>query len=190
MFKIENSIAVTEPVNLADTKAHCRIEISDDDALITALIVSAREFAEKYTQKLFVDHEYQITYDAGEFALVQCLSVANSIGTVSKLDFTDEDVVVTDIVATHPTLFKTVDRRLIVESDLIALLGTEADYEAWTLIYQLSPVLITDSIRQAIYMTVCHWYENRESVMDLQSGLQVIPQGVIAILNSLKKYSV
>ena len=36
-------------LSLADAKAHLRVEVSDDDALITALINAAREKIEKYT---------------------------------------------------------------------------------------------------------------------------------------------
>lgn len=43
------SIAGAEPLSLADAKAAMKVAFSDDDALITKLIVSAREWLENYT---------------------------------------------------------------------------------------------------------------------------------------------
>ena len=36
----------TEPLSIVDAKSHCRVEIDEDDALISQYITSARQFAE------------------------------------------------------------------------------------------------------------------------------------------------
>lgn len=41
--------ATSEPVSLSDAKAFCRVDIPDDDALITSLITAARRYVEKQT---------------------------------------------------------------------------------------------------------------------------------------------
>ncbi|BFR49449.1 phage head-tail connector protein [Nitratidesulfovibrio sp. HK-II] len=50
-----------EPVTLGEAKAHCRVEVSEDDALLTALIVAVREQGETLTGRVFVDSSWRIT---------------------------------------------------------------------------------------------------------------------------------
>lgn len=50
-----------EPLTLADAKAHLRVDVTDDDALITALITAAREQAEHRTGRALVTQQWQIT---------------------------------------------------------------------------------------------------------------------------------
>lgn len=43
-----------EPVTLAEAKAHLRVGLTDDDATITGLIVSAREYVETFTHRALI----------------------------------------------------------------------------------------------------------------------------------------
>lgn len=43
--------AVSEPLSLADAKEHLKVDISDDDDLITAQIVAARKWIEQYCNR-------------------------------------------------------------------------------------------------------------------------------------------
>lgn len=46
---VQRASVVTEPVSLSEMKEYAKIENSNDDGLVTALIISAREICEKYT---------------------------------------------------------------------------------------------------------------------------------------------
>lgn len=52
-----------EPVILAQAKQQCRVDIEDDDAYITGLIVAARQYAEKYTKRAFFNQTWRLSLD-------------------------------------------------------------------------------------------------------------------------------
>lgn len=52
-----------EPVVLSDAKAHMRVEITDDDALITALLLAAREHVEAVTGRKLITQKWRLYLD-------------------------------------------------------------------------------------------------------------------------------
>ena len=52
-----------EPVTLAEAKLHCKVDVADDDALITALIVAARQQAEHRTGRALVTQQWEYTLE-------------------------------------------------------------------------------------------------------------------------------
>lgn len=55
--------ATSEPITLAEAKAYCRVDISDDDTLITSLIGSARRYIEKETGLALMTQTWTAVYD-------------------------------------------------------------------------------------------------------------------------------
>ena len=53
-----------EPITLSDAKQHLRMEVSDDDALITLLIAAARQYAEQLTRTSFITQQWSLVLDA------------------------------------------------------------------------------------------------------------------------------
>jgi len=53
-----------EPVTLAEAKLHLRIDNTDDDDLISALITTARRWAEDYCDRTFVVSQYTMSLDS------------------------------------------------------------------------------------------------------------------------------
>lgn len=51
------------PVTLAQAKAHARVEVNDDDALIQSLIATATEYAETYTQRALITQQWEMQLD-------------------------------------------------------------------------------------------------------------------------------
>ena len=52
-----------EPLALADAKLHLKVDFTDDDTLISALITAAREYAETFTGKSFITRSYELYLD-------------------------------------------------------------------------------------------------------------------------------
>ncbi|CAB4121503.1 Phage conserved hypothetical protein [uncultured Caudovirales phage] len=53
----------SEPITLSDAKTHLRVDITEDDALISALIVSAREQAEQICRRALISQQWLVTLD-------------------------------------------------------------------------------------------------------------------------------
>ena len=54
----------TYPVTLAEAKLHCRVDASDEDALLTALITAATEMAEQKTGRALMTQTWTLVQDA------------------------------------------------------------------------------------------------------------------------------
>jgi uncharacterized phiE125 gp8 family phage protein len=54
----------TEPLTLAEAKLHLRVDINDENDLITALIVAAREYVETFTHRALITQTWDWTCDA------------------------------------------------------------------------------------------------------------------------------
>lgn len=52
-----------EPVSTTEAKAHLRVDITDDDTYIGALITAARQEAEAYLRRALVTQKWQMTLD-------------------------------------------------------------------------------------------------------------------------------
>jgi hypothetical protein len=62
-IKLRTAPAAT-PIALADAKQHLRVDVTDDDALITLLIDAARLHAENYCRRAFVTQQWDLYLDA------------------------------------------------------------------------------------------------------------------------------
>lgn len=86
MALIRIAAPASEPLALADAKAHCRVDHSDDDALITALIVAAREQAEHETGRALVTQTWELVHDTFPEAFVLRKAPIASVTSVKYLD--------------------------------------------------------------------------------------------------------
>lgn len=87
-IKITDTPANSECVTLAEAKAHLRVDVADDDALITALITAARQEAEHKMGRTLVETVWELQLDA--FPADGCMRLHNppvaSVATVRYYD--------------------------------------------------------------------------------------------------------
>lgn len=53
----------SEPISTADAKTHLRVDASDDDSYIDALVSAARSFVEQYTHRALITQTLKLTLD-------------------------------------------------------------------------------------------------------------------------------
>lgn len=86
MALIRIAAPASEPLDLATAKLHCRVDGTDEDALITALIVAAREQAEHETGRALVTQTWELVHDTFPDAFVLRKSPIQSVTSLKYLD--------------------------------------------------------------------------------------------------------
>jgi len=152
--------AASTGVTLAEAKAHCRVDSSDDDTLIQAYINAATAHAEKRTGVAMVEQTWEEVLDTfpdgaielGIGPLVSVTSVkyddADGVEqTVSASDYQVDTVSLTPRVVPVDAWPATADKINAVRVRFVAGAGTP------------------DDVRSAILLLVGHWYRTREAVV-------------------------
>lgn len=181
--------ASADPVSLAEAKSHLRIDFTDDDDLIRALVSAATLQAQALTQRRFVTQEVEWVLDCWRPCIHLPIAPVAKDGVVSitYIDWTTQQPVVLD-----PSLYVPQTRGPSV--GIIPKFAT-----IWPIVFPYSPEpvvirfrvgeAVSDvpaNVKAAIKLITAHLYENRQSVVVDASRVQAIelPQGVEALLAS------
>ena len=88
MALIRIAAPASEPLDLATAKLHCRVDGNDDDALVTALIIAAREQAEHETGRALITQTWELVHDVFPDAFVLRKAPIQSVTSIKYLDST------------------------------------------------------------------------------------------------------
>lgn len=157
-----------EPVSLTEAKSHLRVDIDDDDTLISSLITAAREVVEKLSRRALVTQTWRLSLD--EWPDGDEIDIPKPpLQSVSSITYTDSD----DTTTTWSSSLYEVDADS--EPGRVKLAYGES-WPADTLA-ETNPIKITfvagygeaadvpDRWKQAIKLILGHWYENREEII-------------------------
>lgn len=169
-----------EPLTLAEAKAFLRVEVSDDDDLIAALIASARIHVEAQTRRALITQSWRIVADAwpaeGRLAVrpapLQELTAARVYDAYGVAQPVDVQAFVPDIAASQLAF---APWALSQPGRLAA--GIELDV---TVGYGAAAGDVPEPLRQAIRLLVAHWYEKRG--LAAVGAVTVLPTTVAALI--------
>jgi uncharacterized phiE125 gp8 family phage protein len=165
--------ATLDPISLAEVKAHCRVDISDDDGLLAGFILAARQIAETNLRRALITQTWDVTLDYGWPSqtwkcarIVLPLSPVQSVTSISYVDSSgNAQTLAADQykVATIETGETAIEPAYGVTWPSIRreMAAVTVRFVAG---YGAQPGAIPEPIRQGMLMLIGHWYENRETV--------------------------
>lgn len=159
-----------EPVTVAEAKRHCRVDMSDDDALFADLISAATRHCEQFTHRRFISQVWDDRRDA-----VPAYVWTSPLGPVVSID----SVSYVDLDGATQTWSSALYRTDIPDGDaagparLTPIYGgqwpqarsiTNSFVVRMTVGYGASAATVPSDIKAAIKLMVGHLYANREAV--------------------------
>lgn len=176
-----------EPVSLTEAKAQLRVDFTDDDDLIDAVITAARETAELVTRRAFINQTWDLYLDAfpGEgridLPLPPLVSVTGVYYTPvdsSEATFAAAGYVVDDKGEPGGVVLK--DGYSWPADELAIVNGVRIRFVCG---YGAAATYVPTRYRQAIKLLIGHFYENREDVV-VGQGLTIdkLPLGALSLL--------
>jgi uncharacterized phiE125 gp8 family phage protein len=183
----EVTAAASEPVTLSEAKLHCRVDHSDEDALITSLISVAREFAERSTGRTLAQRTFTMSMtafpDAGLDIIVQ-RSPLISVQSVNYYDSTGTNTLMvanTDYRVRTTTMPGRISLPVTGTTWPVTSVADDAVRIAYT-----AGGSVPAMAKQAMLMLIGHWYENRESVVVGDGSSTAVHVASRALLESMR----
>jgi uncharacterized phiE125 gp8 family phage protein len=188
MRKVYTAPAV-EPLSLTEAKLYLKVDHTDEDTLITALVKAAREVAEHYTRRSFITTVWDASFDdfpsgsidyfqlyGGPVASITSITYYNSAGTLVTLS---SSVYLLDTGSDRVSLalnqsWPATDERLG---------GVVIRYSAG---YGSTSASVPETIRTAMLLILGHLYENRQDVVT--GTVSRLPLGAEYLLDKYRAY--
>ena len=176
------------PVSLVEVKAHCRVDLNDDDALLQTLLEAATEMAEQATGRALMTQTWELSLEAfpptrsgSSEALVLTRVPVQSIVSLS---YTDEAGISQVVLPTNYLLNNCDDFGFATVVPIFASLWpTEArDIKLRFVAGYADASTVPRSIQQWIKLQVAAMYDNREAEIT-QRGVPIKLGFVDALLN-------
>lgn len=158
-----------EPVSLAEARKHCRIDVADDDGLLSGIILAARQWAETYLRRALCTQTLDYTLDCWPSTIILPRPPHQSVTSISYVDGAGA----TQVLASS-------EYQVDLSSDSLAARIRPAYQKTWPTTrldtfnpitvryvagYGGNPSNVPDAIRSAILLLIGHLYENRETVI-------------------------
>lgn len=180
-----------EPITLAETKHHLRVDIDTDDSYIASLISAAREYCEDYLDRTLTHTQWQMKMDSfpGEIGIPRPPMVASGTATAVSVTFVENSLGGTAVLSASEYR---VDRdatpgaiRPLYGGSWPSHLSDENSVTVtWWGGYGPTESDVPRVIRHAMLMLVGTWYERRQAVDSVTAS--ELPIGAKALLDSAR----
>lgn len=168
-----------KPVTLAAAKLHCKVDVTDDDTLLTALIAAATEQAEHRTSRALITQTWELALDAFPAVEIELpLIPAASITSIKYLDAAGVEQTINNLEYGLDTYDS--QRHWVIPASDFAWPGTYNAANAVKVRYVAGfgdAAAVPDSIKQWILLAVGAWYANREAIAQNES--YALPHGCL-----------
>lgn len=185
-----------EPVTLAQAKSHLRVDHTNDDALISSLIVASRGYCENFTARAFITQTWELVID--EFPANEIMIPLPPLQSVVSISY-DDPAALETVISSSSYAVDTVSQPGWVLPP--ANVGWPSTFDSINTVRirfiagyapgTTSPVDLAEnvpqSIKAAILLYVGQLYENRENVI-VGAVINTMPSGSVEHL--LRQYRV
>jgi len=163
-------------VTLADAKLHLRVDASDEDALIAALIVAATQAAEQEIGRALITQTWTLKLDAFPASAEYIDLFMPPIQSITSITYVDSDGATQTLATPEYTLIADTIRPQVAPVTSWPATKTQPSAVVITYVagYGAAPSNVPESIRQWALMHVGAMYANRESVAEV-SNIAVMP---------------
>ena len=181
-----NTASSVALITTADAKTFLRVDVSDDDTLIDNLVQAATESAQEYTNRFFIDtivDEYATTFTDLKYLY------KSPVSSITHIKYYDSSNVQQTLASSVYSLIPAIEPSQIglkVDQSYPTVAGREDAIECrYTVGYGSTAASVPQAIIQAVYLTIGHWYQNRETVVVGRTASEV-PMSAKMLLNQYK----
>lgn len=163
-----------EPLTLDEAKNHLRVDSADDNVLITALIITARQMVEKETKRAFITQTWQMYLDA---APAEIEIPKPPLQSISSIIVVDDDGGESEVSSTiyDVDASQGLPGRVKLKSSYAwpyhrGFVSFIIEFKAG---YSDTADGVPQTFKQAILQLIGHLYDNRES-SDIPEGVKTL----------------
>lgn len=168
-YKIDTDTS-TALLTTAETKTFLKVDVSDDDTLIDNLITAATLSCEEYTNRFFMQRTL-LQYSPNWKGIKNLFK--SPVGSVTHIKYYDNSdslqTLSTDIYSLNNVLMPS-KIELKDSQDFPSVADRWDAIEVKYVVGESATADVPQAIKEAVLLTVGHWYQNRQSVV---TGTQV-----------------
>ncbi len=178
---------VAEPLSTTELKAHCRIDSSDEDAYLVALIAAARGVMESVTGRQFMRATYTVTLDS--FPLDDYIDLPGApLAAVTSVSYVDAAGATQTFSSGSYDVDGTTEPGRIYVDRSVGWPVTATQRGAVTIVYTCGYAdadSVPENIKHLLRFVCAHWYEHREQAI---SGtiISEVPMSAKYLIDNLK----